>query len=239
MDPDEDAYGQAMLDHYEGREAWEIIERDDGWVGTSQGTDLYFAPYPEWADRQQAAVDRATGRILDVGCGAGRAMVPLEARGHETVGVDVSPGAVEVCRRRGLDARERDVADVGDLTGEFDTLLMLGNNFGLVGTRERAPEVLSELAAVAADDAVLYAESRDPTATDDEDHLAYHERNRERGRLPGALRIRVRYRRYATPWFDYLLAAPDEMRTLVADTQWTLTEVIGDETGDYVGVLEL
>lgn len=239
MDSAEDAYGQAMLDHYEGREAWEIIERDDGWFGTSQGTDLYFEPYPAWADRLQTAVDRAEGRVLDVGCGAGRAMACLEARGHETVGVDVSPGAVEVCRRRGLDARECDVADVGRLDGAFDTLLMLGNNFGLVGTRERAPAVLSALAAVAADDAVLYAESRDPTETDEEDHLAYHERNRERGRLPGALHIRVRYRRYATPWFDYLLAAPDEMEDLVADTPWTLTEVLGDPDGDYVGVLEL
>lgn len=28
----QDAYGQAMLDHLRGREAWEIGERDDGYV---------------------------------------------------------------------------------------------------------------------------------------------------------------------------------------------------------------
>lgn len=90
---------------------------------------------------------------------------------------------------------------------------------------------------MASDDAVLLAESRDPRETDDEDHLAYHEFNRERGRLPGALRIRVRYGRHATPWFDYLLASPDEMRELVGDTPWQLDRVLGDPEGDYVGVL--
>jgi SAM-dependent methyltransferase len=237
MNPEEDAYGQALVDHYEGRQAWEILERDDGWFGTARGPDRYFEPYPEWPARLRDAADRAEGRVLDVGCGAGRAMAHLEPKGHETLGIDVSPGAVEVCRRRGLDARELDVADAADLDGSFDTLLMLGNNFGLVGTRERAPEVLESLAAVASEDAVLFAESRNPTETDEEDHLAYHERNREQGRLPGALRIRVRYRRYVTPWFDYLLAGPEEMRELVADTPWNLAEVIGNEDGDYVGVL--
>ena len=237
MDADEDAYGQAMVDHYEGRETWEILERDDGWFGTSPGNDLYFEPYPEWPDRLQTAADRAEGRVLDVGCGAGRAMAHLAPQGHDVLGIDVSPGAVEVCRRRGLDARGLDVADAAALDGGFDTLLMLGNNFGLVGTRETAPEVLEALAAVASEDAVLFAESHNATETDEEDHLAYHERNRERGRLPGALRIRVRYRRYATPWFDYLLAGPEEMRAVVADTPWTLEETIGDEDGDYVGVL--
>ena len=72
MDPEEDAYGQVMVDHYEGRQTWEILERDDGWFGTSRGNDLYFEPYPEWPDRLQTAADRAEGRVLDVGCGAGR-----------------------------------------------------------------------------------------------------------------------------------------------------------------------
>ena len=237
MDPEEDAYGQALVDHYEGRQAWEILERDDGWFGTARGPDRYFEPYPEWPARLRDAADRAEGRVLDVGSGAGRAMAHLGPKGLETLGIDVSPGAVEVCRRRGLDARELDVADAADLDGSFDTLLMVGNNFGLVGTRERAPEVLESLAAVASEDAVLFAESRNPTGTDEEDHLAYHERNREQGRLPGALRMRVRYRRYVTPWFDYLLAGPEEMRELVADTPWSLAEVLGDEDGDYVGVL--
>lgn len=241
LDPEhgEDAYGRAIMDHYEGEDAFELVERDDGWFGPGGGPAMYFAPYPEWPARQREAIDRAEGRVLDVGCGAGRAMAYLELQGRDCLGIDVSPGAVDVCERRGLDAQVLDVAEVASLEASFDTILLLGNNFGLVGTRDRAPEVLAGLAAVASDEAVMLAESRDPHETDEEAHLAYHELNRERGRLPGALRIRVRYARHVTPWFDYLLASPDEMRALVADTPWNVEEVYGDPEGDYVAALEL
>ena len=139
----------------------------------------------------------------------------------------MSPGTVEVSRDRGVDARPLDVAEVRELDAEpFETVVMFGNNFGLVGTRATAPRVLGGLAAV---------------TTDDPNHTTYHDLNRERGRLGGALRIRTRYERRATSWFDYLLVAPEELREVVAPTPWAVAEILEpnrlDETGDYVAEL--
>lgn len=39
-------------------------------------------------------------RILDVGCGDGENAITLAVLGASVVGIDVSPGAIEVCRRR-------------------------------------------------------------------------------------------------------------------------------------------
>lgn len=206
MEPEQDAYGHAIRDYYEDGEAFELVERDDGWIAPSGGPEQYFREYEDWPDRQRTAMDHVEGRVLDVGCGAGRHARYLQEQGHDAVGIDISPNAVEVSRERGLAAvRELGIESVGDLDGPFDTILMLGNNFGLVGTQETAPARLEALASVAAPEATLLAESRDPYATEDSDHLLYHDRNEQRGRLAGSLRIRVRYRRYATPWFDYLL----------------------------------
>lgn len=235
-----DAFGQALQAHHRGDHGYVIVERDDGLVSPSVGGEFYFVGPDKWPERERRAVGMAEGRVLDIGCGAGRHALALQERGHDVTAIDVSEAAVEVARDRGVeDARVVDVADVADeLDGVYDTVLMLGNNFGLVGTATRAPSILGGIANVTAADGHLLAESRDPTATDERVHLDYHDLNRERGRLPGAVRQRIRFETVATPWHDYLQAAPETMRDLVAETPWTVADVIDSEGGHYVGQLQ-
>lgn len=231
----EDAYDEAICAYHTGKASFEIVERDDGFVGPPGDPALYFSAPQEWAECERAAMDRTEGRVLDVGCGAGRHALYLQERGHEVLGIDVSSGAVAVSRDRDIDARECNVADVRDLDGTFETVVMGGNNFGLVGTRARAPRILDALAAVTEDDARILAETRDVHATDDPDHLAYHELNRKRGRLPGALRIRVRFKRHGTPWFDYLMVSPEEMRRVLDPTPWHVADIVEPDDRETSG----
>jgi SAM-dependent methyltransferase len=176
---------------------------------------------------------------LDVGCGAGRVGLELQGRGHDVVGIDLSPVAVEVSRRRGVrDARVLPVTKVGRSLGQFDTFVMFGNNFGLVGSHRRAPWLLRRFRSIASEGARILAESVDPYKTDRPEHLAFHERNRRHGRMGGQLRIRVRQGSSSTPWFDYLLASPEEMASLAEGTGWELVRVIDEGEHVYVGVLE-
>ena len=85
----------------------------------------------------------------------------------------------------------------------------------------------------------IVAGSNDPYATEDPARLAYQERNRKRGRMPGQLRLRVRYRGLIGPWFDYLIVSPDEMATILEGTQWRIRRVLQERgSGYYVAVLE-
>jgi SAM-dependent methyltransferase len=236
----EDAYGRLILDYLEGSPAPEIVERDDGFITASRfGPDFYFAPFRRWPKTQRSAVRLVRGRVLDVGCGAGRVALELQERGHEVVGIDVSPLAVEIARRRGAkDVRQLAVTRVGPGLGRFDTIVMFGNNCGLLGNARRAPWLLRRFKSLTSPGARILAESTDPYATDRPEHLAFHERNRRRGRMAGQLRIRIRHGVYRTPWFDYLLASPEELAGLARGTGWELTRVIGDGEPSYVGVLE-
>jgi len=241
MDDGEDAYGMAIRDYHEHGEGFEIVERDDGLVAPSGGPEMYFSEYDDWGEHLQTGLDHLCGRVLDVGCGAGRYALYAQEQGHDVVGIDVSPGAVAVSRDRGVaDSRECDVADVAAefAPDTFETVLMLGNNFGLVGTADTAPGVLDALATVTSADARIVAESRDIYENIDEYHREYHEYNRERGRLPGALRIRTRYKTHSTEWFDYLMVAPEEMDEVLAETVWTRAETYRGDGGQYVAVLE-
>jgi SAM-dependent methyltransferase len=177
--------------------------------------------------------------VLDVGCGPGRVALHLQKKGLEAVGIDISPLAVEVCKLRGLKhAHALPVTQVSRRLGTFDTIVMYGNNFGLMGDRRRARWLLRRFHGMTSPQARIIAESRDPYATLDPDHLAYHERNRRRGRMGGQLRIRVRYRGYRTPWFDYLLASPDEMRELLDGTGWSIEHIVEGAGGVYIAVIE-
>ncbi len=71
-----------------------------------------------------------SGRVLDVGCGAGRLLGYLVQLGAEAHGIDISATMVDHCRRRfpGLDIRLGDLADLrASVQGPFDALLMSDN----------------------------------------------------------------------------------------------------------------
>jgi SAM-dependent methyltransferase len=214
----------------------EIVERDDGLIDTSEGPESYFRPLRRWPAVERRGLRWVRGRVLDVGCGAGRVALELQRRGHEVVAIDVSPGAVEVSRRRGVrDVRLLAFEDVDESLGRFGTVVMFGNNFGLFGGRTKGRRMLRRLHGLAER---IVASTVDPYATDFPAHLAYQRRNRERGRMSGQVRIRVRRHELATPWFDYLLASAEEVEELTDGTGWRVGRLVRDRGPLYVVVLE-
>jgi SAM-dependent methyltransferase len=235
----EDAYGRLLLAYLEGdTNAREIAERDDRFIQAGVGA-AYFEPFRRWPAHQRQAMRFVRGRVLDVGAGAGRVALHLQERGHEVVAIDISPLAIEVCRRRGIrDARVCPFEQVDEALGRFDTVVMWGNNFGLFGSGAKAKRMLRRLRRLTSDGARILAESRSPYGTEDPDHLAYHERNRRRGRMAGQLRLRIRHRGYATPWFDYLIVSPEELEKLLDGTGWHMARLLESDGDLYAAVIE-
>ncbi len=240
----EDAYGREVLALYKGDESFEIIERDDGFFDCTMSPQHYLAPFEDWPTYEQEAIRLARGRVLDIGSGAGRVALYLQEQGHPVLGIDISPLALEVCRMRGVkDVLLAGITDIGPAMGTFDTLVMYGNNFGLMGSFDQARDLLRRFHSLTPPHARILAESNDPYKTRDPAHLAYQAWNRQRNRMPGQLRIRVRFRNYVTPWFDYLIVSRAEMETILAGTGWRIAHCIEATPGSpqesmYVAVLE-
>jgi SAM-dependent methyltransferase len=238
MKPHQDAYGREVADLLQGLPVFEIVERDDGYIDAHPANG-YLAPYEAWPESEREAMTHVQGRVLDIGCGAGRHSLYLQAKGFDVSGIDISPGAIDVCQRRGLrNAHILSITQVRASLGEFDTVLMMGHNFGLFANERRARHLLQRFHRLTSPHARIIAQVRDPYDTDNPLHIEYHQRNRSRGRMGGQLRIRVRYQKYVTPWFDYLFVSPDEMRGLLEGTGWHITNFLGLDEISYIAIIK-
>jgi SAM-dependent methyltransferase len=95
------------------------------WLGAPDAADL-------------AATAIAEPPVLDLGCGPGRHLAALRDAGKRGIGVDLSPVAVRIARRRGATAIHGDVFGSVPGAGRYRTALLLDGNVGIGG----APDVL-------------------------------------------------------------------------------------------------
>lgn len=240
MNPKQDAYGQIIWNYYQKNEGYEIVERDDGHIDVSNNPEVYFSEYNDWSEHQKKAMSFVKKNVLDIGCGAGRHSLYLQEQGFNITAIDQSPLAIEICIHRGIEnALNMSISEIHKFKSKsFDTILMLGNNFGLFGNLKRAKIMLKTMDRITSPQAYIIAESNDIYKTDNPVHLEYHQLNRDRCRMAGQLRIRIRYKNYKGKWFDYLFVSPKEMQEILMNTGWKVKQFIDSETSSYIAILE-
>jgi SAM-dependent methyltransferase len=144
LNPNQDAFGRMLLDRLHDPTAVEFVERDDGYLDTGSAPD-YFSEFRNWSSNVKQALRLVKGRVLDLGCGAGRHCLYLQRKGFDMTGIDSSPLAIRTCRLRGVcRAFSYSVEDLSSVRvrrqlGRFDTIVMLGNNLGLLGGAQGNP----------------------------------------------------------------------------------------------------
>ncbi|MEW2407764.1 class I SAM-dependent methyltransferase [Streptomyces griseoviridis] len=162
---------------------------------------------PAYADAVAALGLREGGRVLDAGCGTGRALPPLRAAvgsAGVVVGADLTPAMLQAAVRAGRDGDGRLlVADVAALplrTGSLDSVFAAG----LIAHLPRPAENLRELARVVRPGGVL---------------ALFHP--------IGRAALAARQGRQITP--DDLRAEPN-LRPLLAGSGWRMTSYVDEDT---------
>jgi SAM-dependent methyltransferase len=97
--------------------------------------------YETWFGTLLPALERhglRHGRLLDVGCGSGKAFAPMLARGWSIHGCDVSPAMLELAQEKGGADVRVDVADMRELPrfGEFELVWALNDPVNYMLDRE-------------------------------------------------------------------------------------------------------
>jgi SAM-dependent methyltransferase len=233
-----DAFGHVLLDFYRGSDAAMVIERDDGYVDVGC-MPLYFSKPAEWHAAERTALRAARGHVLDVGAGAGRVSLYLQSRSLRVTAIDNSPLAAKVCTERGVKhVHVLPASRAAALGRGFGTIVMFGNNLGLLGSYTNGRRMLRMFHRMTTPTGRIIAQTLDPYATGDPAHSSYHRRNRRKGRMGGQIRLRCRYGTWCNRWFDYLFVSKLELAQIVEGTGWHVVQTIDAKKPIYLAVLE-
>jgi SAM-dependent methyltransferase len=129
-----------------------LVLRDEGGAARPLPLDVWLGAAGAVDER---VLDRARGPVLDVGCGPGRHVHALARRGVLAVGIDISPAAVALARRRGATALEASIFDRVPGAGRWRTALLLDGNIGIGGCPDA---LLARLAGLLARGGTVLAE---------------------------------------------------------------------------------
>jgi len=56
--------------------------------------------------------------------------------------------------------------------------------------------------------------------------------------MSGQLRGRVRFEKFVSKWFDWLMVSKEEMKEILYGTQWQVREFIDSGNAQYVAIIE-
>jgi SAM-dependent methyltransferase len=240
MKPNKDAYGQEIWAYFKGKRSFEIAERDDGFIEVTSGPQSYFKEYKDWPEQEKKAIKLVRGRVLDIGCGAGRHSLYLQNKGFDVLGIDNSPLAIKVCKLRGLKkVKIMSITQIDKFKpNSFDTIIMMCANFGLFGSPKRAKTLLKKFYKITSPNALIIADTRDPYKTNKPAHLTYHKFNKKQGRMPGQVRIRIRFEKCIGEWFDYLFVSKKELKGVLKGTGWKVKKFIDSKGTPYAAIIE-
>lgn len=161
MNKKPDIFGAAIKAYYHHQDKEDIVVHSPDFDDDVIPVDYLFRNFKEMPPLERTALAKCSGKVLDVGCGAGSHALYLQnTRKMEVTAVDSSQGAIEVCKMRGIkDAR---TLFFEDLTEEkFDTILLLMNGTGIVGKLKQLDNFFQKLKELLASNGQVLIDSSD------------------------------------------------------------------------------
>ena len=154
-----DPMGRAIADYFKTQKASKLRVFSPMFEEDEIPLTTLFRSYDSMPEIERKALDMSKGRVLDVGAGAGCHSLVLQEKGMDVTAIDISPLSVETMKKRGV--KKVLEQDFFTLEGQYDTILMLMNGIGIVGTLERLPEFFKQLDKILAPGGQVLCDSSD------------------------------------------------------------------------------
>lgn len=189
-----------------------------------------FREYEDMPEIEQNALDMVKGKTLDVGAGSGCHSLVLQKRGVDVTAIDISPLSVETMKKRGV--KKVLEQDLFTIDKRFDTILMLMNGIGIVGTLERLSQFFNLFDKILTSDGQLLCDSSDISYVfeDEDGNIEYPDTDHYYGELS----YRMQYKDTIGESFDWLYIDADTLRQKAEDSGYIVEIAAVGEHYDYL-----
>lgn len=233
-----DLLGRALLAYLRGDKTATLTVHTNVSEEEPLPASYFFRTLWEMPELERTALEECRGRVLDLGAGAGAHALELQNRGFVVRALDVSAGAVQVMQERGVrEVAQHNMFDALAPGEHYDTILMLMNGLGLVGTLAGLTKFLAHARSFLAPGGQILATSSDIAYLyEDEDGALLLDLN---GPYYGEVDYTMAYAGEAEVSFPWLFVEASILQDYAEEAGYELEIIADDDQQQYLARLTL
>lgn len=229
-----DPMGQAIVDFAANGRAEDIVVCSDICDDDTIPPAYLFRSYEEMPTLEKLALSKCSGRILDIGSGAGIHAKWLQEQGFSVDTIDKSPLSAAFVQSLGIPSQCVDFFDLEE--GNYDTLLMLMNGIGIAKTLEQLDATLVHAKKLVGEKGKIICDSSDiQYLYEDEDGGVWMDLNTT---YYGNFRFQMKYNEHISDWFDWLYVDYGRLEEAALRTGWSIQKLYEDDN-QYLAELQI
>ncbi|MBO4820002.1 MAG: methyltransferase domain-containing protein [Prevotella sp.] len=192
--------------------------------------ETLFRQFDDMPLIERAALGLVKGKTLDVGAGSGCHSLVLQNRGVDVTAIDISPLAVEAMKLRGV--KNVVEQDFFAHEGRYDTILMLMNGIGIVGSLERLSDFFRHVDHILSPGGQLLCDSSDISYVfeDENGKIDYP----DTGHYFGELNYTMQYKETTGEPFAWLYVDAGTLRQEAGKSGFDVEIIVEGEHYDYL-----
>lgn len=226
-----DIYGKFLKDYLAKDRSNIILLHNNYAEAEEMPAEIFFRKEYELSDLELFALRICSGKVLDIGAGAGAISLALQRRGFDVTALEISEGAVDVLHRRGIKKIiHEDIFKFEDQ--KFDTLLLLMNGIGFCQYVNEVEIFLKHAKKLLNPEGQIIFDSSDVA------YLYQSEKYEDEGYY-GEIDYQYEYKGEKGDWFTWLYIDRDLMKDIAENCGYTMEVIFDDGQDQYLAKLKL
>jgi cyclopropane fatty-acyl-phospholipid synthase-like methyltransferase len=223
-----DIYGKSLKDYYQNNFQPPLLLNNSYGDPEEMPIEVFFREEEDLSTLEHLALIECHGKVLDIGAGTGVHSLILQSRGFDVVGLENSPGCIEIMKQSGVE--KCILSDYRKYYERYDTIILLMNGLGLSGKLKNLTETLKHLKSLLNKDGQILVDSSDIS-------YLYEGEEMPSDHYYGEVSYQYQYKDQQGPWFDWLYADQNTLLKHAKQADLKVEILMTDENDQYLAQL--